>query len=87
MKALWSFTVAFVRFWYKFIIGDDATLAGAVAVGLVVTWALVRHGVSAWWLVPLVAVVAVSVSILRAPLAPAAKKTGTAPRPEEAKAS
>ena len=85
MKAIWSLIVAFVRFWYKFIVGDDWTLALAVAVGLVVTWAFVRQGVSAWWLVPIVAVVAVSVSILRAPLTPVTKKTQTpSPRPEEA---
>lgn len=85
MKTIRSFVVAFVRFWYKFIVGDDWTLALAVAVGLLVTWAFVRQGVSAWWLVPVITVVAVSVSILRAPLTPAAKKTQTSsPRPDEA---
>lgn len=85
MTRLWSFIVAFARFWYRFIVGDDWTLALAVAVALVVTWAFVRHGVSAWWLVPAITVVAVSVSIVRAPLTPVTKKTQTpSAKPEEA---
>jgi hypothetical protein len=74
MTAIWSFLVAFVRVWYRFIVGDDWTLAAAVAVALVLTWALLHRGIAAWWLVPLVAIAAVSVSILRAPLTTTARK-------------
>ena len=83
MKEIWSFAVAFARFWYRFIIGDDWTLAAAVAVGLVLTWVLIERGLTAWWLVPVVVVVAVTVSILRAPLATAAAKGDAGPRATE----
>lgn len=46
----------FVRFWYGFIIGDDWTVAAAVAAGFVGTWLLLRANVDAWWLLPLVVV-------------------------------
>ena len=48
--------VGFVRFWYGFIIGDDWTVAAAVAAGFVGTWLLLRAGVPAWWLLPVVVV-------------------------------
>ena len=83
MKEIRSFAVAFVRFWYGFIIGDDWTLAAAVAAGLVLTWAFLQRGLTAWWLVPVVVVVAVTVSILRAPLAAAAAKGSAAPKAAE----
>ena len=57
--------VAFGKFWYGFIIGDDWTVAAAVAAALVVTWLLHTAGVAAWWLPPLVAVAATGVSLRR----------------------
>ena len=39
--------------------------AAAVALGLVATWALVRAGVTAWWLLPLVVVLSTAVSLQR----------------------
>ena len=50
--------VAFGKFWYGFVIGDDWTVAAAVAAALAVTWLLHTAGVAAWWLPPLVAVAA-----------------------------
>jgi hypothetical protein len=46
----------FVRFWYGFIIGDDWTVAAAVAAGFIGTWLLLREDITAWWLLPLVVV-------------------------------
>jgi hypothetical protein len=66
MKLLWSWIVAFGRFWYRFIVGDDWTVAAAVALGLVVTAYLNANGVAAWWLVPVIVVVMVGVSLRRA---------------------
>jgi hypothetical protein len=57
--------LGFLRFWYHFVIGDDWTVAAAVALGLVATWALVRAGVTAWWLLPLVVVLSTAVSLQR----------------------
>jgi hypothetical protein len=66
MRLLTSWIVAFGRFWYGFIIGDDWTLAATVAVGLVVTALLKANGISVWWLVPVLVIVMVGVSLRRA---------------------
>jgi hypothetical protein len=57
--------VTFAKFWYGFIIGDDWTVAAAVAAALVVTWLLHTAGLAAWWLPPLVAVAATGLSLRR----------------------
>jgi hypothetical protein len=57
--------VAFAKFWYGFVIGDDWTVAAAVAAALVVTWLLHTAGLAPWWLPPLVAVAATGVSLRR----------------------
>jgi len=58
--------VGFGRFWYHFIIGDDWTVAVAVAVALVVTAALISAHVNAWWLMPVVVVAMLGISLRRA---------------------
>jgi hypothetical protein len=55
----------FLRFWYGFVIGDDWTVAAAVAAGFVGTWLLLRALLPAWWLLPLVVVVITGVSLRR----------------------
>ena len=57
--------VAFGKFWYGFIIGDDWTVAAAVAAALVATWLLHPAGVTTWWLPPLAAVAATGASLRR----------------------
>ena len=57
--------VGFARFWYRFIVGDDWTVAAAVFLALGATAALHAAGVTAWWMVPSVVVVSVSVSLRR----------------------
>jgi hypothetical protein len=66
MKLIWSWLVAFGRFWYRFIVGDDWTVAAAVAVGLAITALLNAQSIPAWWLVPTLVVVIVGVSLRRA---------------------
>ena len=66
MKLIWSWVVAFGRFWYRFIVGDDWTVAAAVGLALVVTALLNARGVTAWWLVPIIVVVITGVSLRRA---------------------
>jgi hypothetical protein len=60
-----SWVVAFGRFWYQFIVGDDWTLAATVAVGLVLTAILNARHVAAWWLVPVLVISAIWVSLRR----------------------
>jgi len=51
------------RFLWDFIIGDDWRIAAAVAVALLVTLVLSNNGVAAWWLLPIVVAVILSVSV------------------------
>ena len=66
MGRLLSWPVAFGRFWYRFIVGDDWTVAAAVAVGLAGTAVLAARGVQAWWLVPVIVVAILGASLRRA---------------------
>lgn len=61
-----SALAAFGRFWYRFIVGDDWTIAVTVFLALVVTYLLLRAGVSVWWLVPILVVLVLGVSLYRA---------------------
>jgi hypothetical protein len=65
MARTWSWIIAVPRFLYKFIVGDDWTVAVAVAAGLVVTAILNANHIVAWWVMPIVAIVATGVSIQR----------------------
>jgi hypothetical protein len=53
----------FLKFLWDFVIGDDWRIAAAVAFGLVVTLVLANNGVTAWWLLPIVVAVILSVSV------------------------
>jgi hypothetical protein len=47
------YVVAFGRFWWNFIVGDDWRVAAGLAVAFVLTWVLAHDGVAAWWVLPL----------------------------------
>jgi hypothetical protein len=57
---------SFGRFWWEFVIGDDWLVAVLVAVGIGATAALAATGVEAWWLLPLVVLLALWLSLRRA---------------------
>ena len=65
-KPPFSWIVAFAMFWYHFIVGDDWTIAAAVAVSLAVSGVLAAHHVSIWWLIPGVVTVMVGLDLRRA---------------------
>jgi len=46
------YVVAFGRFWWNFIVGDDWRVAAGIAVALGLTSLLTHEGVNAWWLLP-----------------------------------
>jgi hypothetical protein len=54
------------HFWYRFVIGDDWTVAAAIGVGLLAVYVLLRSGYGAWWLMPLVVTGALFTSLWRA---------------------
>jgi hypothetical protein len=66
LAILKAWVIGFFRFWYHFIIGDDWTLAAAVAVGLLLTAILNSQKLPAWWTMPVVAIVAIAISLRRA---------------------
>lgn len=59
-----STIVAFGKFWYDFVIGDDWVIAAVVAVTLAVLLALNRSVL--WWVLPIIVIVVLGVSLMRA---------------------
>jgi hypothetical protein len=53
--------VAFGRFWWDFVVGDDWVAAAGVIAGLGLTAAL-----AAWWLLPIAVAIVLTTSVLRA---------------------
>ncbi|HEX7264288.1 MAG TPA: hypothetical protein VF383_08945 [Candidatus Dormibacteraeota bacterium] len=66
MRRILSWPVAFALFWYHFIVGDDWTVAVAVAAALVLTAVLNSQHITAWWVVPVVVVLMLGLSLRRA---------------------
>ena len=65
MTRVTSWLVGFGRFWYRFIIGDDWTVAALVAIGLMATGLLNRGQFPVWVVMPLVVIVMLRVSVQR----------------------
>ena len=61
-----SWIVAIARFLYNFIVGDDWTMAAAVAIGLILSAVLNRNHILAWWLIPVIVVLMLGISLRRA---------------------
>ncbi len=56
---------AFLTFWYRFVVGDDWLVASGILVTLVLTYALSRTAVPAWWLMPVAIGTLLPVSLCR----------------------
>jgi len=61
-----QYILGFFKFWRKFIIGDDWTIAATIMWGLLTCYSLFLRGVQAWYVMPLVVVIVLLVSIWRA---------------------
>jgi hypothetical protein len=66
MRPPLSWIVAIGHFLYDFVVGDDWTMAAAVAIGLIVSAVLNANHVAAWWLMPMIVVLALGISLRRA---------------------
>jgi len=66
MPPPFSWIVAIGRFLYNFIVGDDWTMAAAVAVGLVLSAILNANHIAAWWLIPVIVILMLGISLRRA---------------------
>ena len=60
-----SHVLAFARFWYGFILGDDWVIAVGVAAAIGVTALLADGGVAAWWVMPLAVITLLVGSVRR----------------------
>jgi hypothetical protein len=58
--------VAFLRFWYDFIVGDDWRVAAGVVTAIALTALVAGTAVAAWWLMPVAVVVVLFASLRRA---------------------
>ena len=61
-----KYVVAFMRFWYDFIVGDDWRVAVGIVGALALTALLTHHGANAWWLMPVAVVLILAGSLRRA---------------------
>jgi hypothetical protein len=61
-----SYLVAFARFWWDFVVGDDWLVAAGLVLALGLTALVAHDDVSAWWLMPLAVLGLLVVSIRRA---------------------
>jgi hypothetical protein len=60
------YLVAFLRFWYDFLVGDDPLAAVGVVAAIGLTALLTHHGVNAWWAMPILIVAVLAGSLRRA---------------------
>jgi hypothetical protein len=58
--------MAFLRFVYDFVVGDDWTLAVLAVAAITAVWLLDRGGFASWWLLPVAVVAGLGVSVSRA---------------------
>jgi hypothetical protein len=65
MNAILDAAADLLRFVYGFLVGDDLLAAVVMLAALILTAVMVRTGINAWWLVPLLAVVTTGVSLWR----------------------
>jgi hypothetical protein len=68
MRTIVSAANGLARFLYRFIVGDDWRVALVVVIALAATGVLQSEHLSAWWLVPLVAIVMTGISLRRSAL-------------------
>jgi hypothetical protein len=61
-----KYVVAFLRFWWDFIVGDDWRVAASVVVGIALTALIADADVPAWWVMPVAVVLALSATLRRA---------------------
>jgi hypothetical protein len=57
--------LAFLSFWYDFVVGDDWTIAMGVVIALIATVLLVGAGIAGWWLLPAAVVILLGWSLRR----------------------
>ncbi len=64
-RSILGFAVAVARFIYRFVFGDDWTVAVVMLLGLVASGVMVAAGINAWWLIPPLALAMTMTSLER----------------------
>ncbi|MCU1660542.1 MAG: hypothetical protein JWR58_607 [Pseudonocardia sp.] len=57
--------LAFLQFWYDFVVGDDWRIAVGVVAALALTYGLGGAGVPSWWLLPVAVGILLPLSLWR----------------------
>lgn len=60
-----NYVIAFLRFWYEFIVGDDWRVAVAVVAALAITSVIATTAVPAWWVLPATVAILLPLSLWR----------------------
>jgi membrane protein implicated in regulation of membrane protease activity len=58
--------VAFLRFWYDFIVGDDWLIAVGIVAAIALTALIADQGLDAWWVMPPAVIALLAGSLRRA---------------------
>jgi hypothetical protein len=58
--------IAFLRFWYDFIVGDDWLIAAGIVAAIGLTAVIAGQGIDAWWTMPLAVIALLAASLRRA---------------------
>lgn len=58
--------IAFGRFWWDFVVGDDWRIALGAAIALAATGVASDAGMPSWWIVPSAVVLVLALSVWRA---------------------
>lgn len=65
IRPIVGFAMAVARFLYRFVFGDDWTVAVVMLLGLVASGLMVAAGINAWWLIPPLALAMTAASLER----------------------
>lgn len=58
--------IAFLRFWYEFVVGDDWRVAVGIVAAIALTALLAAGEIAAWWVMPVAVVATLFASLRRA---------------------
>lgn len=59
------YVVAFGRFWWNFVVGDDWRSAAGIVIAIGATAVVAAGGIDAWWLMPVAVAVILALSLRR----------------------
>ncbi|MBV8479700.1 MAG: hypothetical protein JOY72_05280 [Actinobacteria bacterium] len=61
-----KYVVAFGKFWWNFIVGDDWVAAVMIIAAIGITALVAAGGIASWWVMPLAVLLVLVVSLRRA---------------------